>query len=139
MKTILFIWLFAALLSPVFVFLLNAKYKREQSRLAALADAEEAAEEAKSDEELKVLTILRAALKSLDIQHCGGYGPWLPALIEKGDGDPGAALLAVRWTIRDIMNRPSDCDAPHSRGPHYDLGGLVRAERALEELTGTGA
>lgn len=140
MKTIVIIWIASAFLSPIFVLLLKARYKKEQDRLASAIAEEDAEEEERSEEEQKILAILKASFRSISIQKGAGYGPWLSSLIERGGAEPDIALKAIQWTIRDILSAPISYDKDGREMPRrtFDLGGLYRAEAELMRIMGEG-
>lgn len=105
-----------------------------------------------------VLAILKSCFADLKRQGARGHGPWISALldgpdmfaigndsrgrvtVEKGWTGAGAdvALLAVRWTIRDILSAPKSYDKDGREMPRriVNLDALRKAEAELEELLG---
>ena len=91
----------------------------------------------------RVLSILQRCSKDLQKQRAGVAGPWLSSLQSRGrmvmsrdekgravvrvvgaDIEPGVALTAVRWTLRELS------------GSRYSTKVLEEAEGELEEIAG---
>lgn len=90
----------------------------------------------------RVRDILKAALESLKRQGAGGFGPWIPSILDGGPqlyivkrtarkivverewtgAAPAVALTAIRFTLDELA------------GGRFNLDGLLEAESALMRL-----
>ena len=98
-----------------------------EARRAALLEPE------KKPDGGRVLEILRRVYRDMTAQKMAGCGAWVPDAIRHSCADPAVALMAVRWTIRDLLGRADYLDVPGLKF-RYSLEVLEDAEAELEGL-----
>lgn len=133
------LWLIPAvafgLLLPILVVIKIAE--KADARFQASIQAETTTET--TDEPIydgRVFEILHLVRKDLNRQHVAAVGPWLSAVIANRCFDPGAALTAVQWTIRDLQNLPIGDGVEYVPGVsfRFNLDVLRKAEKELSEM-----
>lgn len=84
----------------------------------------------------RVFDILKQVYRDLNRQHAGAVRPWVPSLLKHNCDDPGVALTAVQWTIRDLLDRPVGDGVEYVPGLpfRFDLTVLRDAEKELLKM-----
>lgn len=139
MKEILIAILLPNLLALPLYFLLKKHERKGRRGVPARVPGndDDADDDIMEDDEICVFEILRRVHLDMVRQHMCGHGPWVAAALEHRCGDPAVALTAVRWTMRELLERPTDADLP-GLAFRFDLDALRGAEAELEKITGAG-
>ncbi len=84
----------------------------------------------------RVFEILRLVRLDLNRQHAAAIGPWVSSALKHYCCDPGVALTAVQWTIRDLLNLPIGDGVEYVPGVsfRFDLTVLRDAEKELLKM-----
>lgn len=84
----------------------------------------------------RVFEILRLVRLDLNRQHVAAVGPWVSSALKHRCCDPGVALTAVQWTIRELQTLPIGDGVEYVPGVsfRFDLTVLQDAEKELLKM-----
>ena len=119
-----------------------AAMKKSQKQEQARETAEAVRRCQEGGARILAVDALKRAYAALKRQKGAGYGPWIAACLKRAEGgqvvEPSAALMAVRWTLRELESAPVSYDTDGNEIPRrwFDTTALEMAARELEGLAG---
>lgn len=117
-----------------------AAMKKSQKQEQARETAEAVRRCQEGGARILAVDALKRAEMSLRKQKGAGYGPWIAACLKRAEGgqvvEPSVALMAVRWTLRELEAAPVsyDKDGNEMYRREFDTTALEMAARELEGL-----